>query len=204
MEICIKHQWCTFAISKCKWDETKDKCSEPLNLNGGCYLYSMPETDYNKLAAEKEAESPSRNKHTKKNLFITHIRKDSATHANKMFKGVDFVKNGSIDGFRGFIVNVVGTDEQLKNYNRSFWPQLDDGTLSPYKMWSSNHSIYGREYLFDPDRNDHDFDAGSQKTRSQEAIIRGVSSIHYDPSREVVFRRQYMVTVDVWNNNHYW
>lgn len=115
-------------------------------------------------------------------------------------------------GFRGFIIRSMDNITSPSDV----WQVNDTINGGDLFLWSSISDRYGRVSLFNATRDVYDTGAYKNEylniipfvgdevnnlvTRTEyEAIDRGVTRIVYDPSYEIVRRKQYIVMVDVWN-----
>ena len=113
--------------------------------------------------------------------YFTRFRpNEKSTNA---FNNLEIVKHSSVKGFRGFIVQVFGTDQHMKNLTKgnNLWNQVKNEN-GAYRMWSGTHSIYGRQFWFDPNRTKWDTDGQYvMSNMNAEVIDRGVEYLKYIP-----------------------
>lgn len=69
------------------------------------------------------------------------------------------------------------------------------------KLFAAEHSIYGLQNWFDPNRKMWDPENKYLFEDQILAVDRGITKLYYNPKKETTFKRIYMITVDIWNYN---
>jgi len=83
---------------------------------------------------------------TRHEYYITRYRdgEDTSSLGNDV---IELFPEGKVDGFRGFIIKVVGTKELLSNYTNAFgsyWAErkIQEEGSEQLSMWASKHSVF--------------------------------------------------------------